>query len=337
MPPPAPGRIVFRCDGNAQIGAGHVARCAPLAAAFAELGSSVRFVGTYEGVAARLLARARILAGAPDRGAPCGVDPHECDAAIVDSYAIESTAICALAGAVPVVTLAESSRFPTRGILLDYHIDRTEPPGPRLLPGPSFAPLDPGFAGAGRASQDVQCLLLTVGGSSLARHLLGELVSIVGATYPDAELLVAGCLPEAVPTSGKGRVIDLPSSVALVDVVSDVDIAITAAGLTAYEMACAGIPQVAIAIVPNQRRVVEGLRKSGLAPCLDLTDGDSMADLPLALEQLRDPGSRQRLAEAGRRVFDGQGARRAACALSELFRAGGAREPAPRAARGPGS
>ena len=85
----------------------------------------------------------------------------------------------------------------------------------------------------------------------------------------------------------------MPVPSALVDAVGGIDVAVTAAGLTAYEMACAGIPQLAIAIVANQRRVVSGLRERGLAPCLDLTGGDSLADLPGALERLRDPGLRR--------------------------------------------
>ncbi len=334
-PTPARGQIAFRCDGGEQIGAGHVARCLPLAAAFARLGWSVRFVGAYEGLASWLLARSGMTVGPANLESPCGLVAQECDAAVLDSYLIAPAAICDLAHELPVVTLAESSRCPTRGILLDYHLDRTEPPDAHLLAGPSFAPLDPAFAGAGRAGAEVRRVLVTVGGSLAACELLAQVVPIVGSAFPDADVVVAGAVSQAPSRTSAPRVISMPVPSALVDAVSDIDVVVTAAGLTAYEMACAGIPQVAIAIVANQRRVVSGLRDGGLALTLDLTGGDSLADLRGALERLRDPGLRRELAERGMGVFDGSGAQRAAIALTELICApGAAREALPPTAAG---
>ncbi len=318
--PVAGARIAFRCDGCAQLGAGHVARCVPLAAAFAQLGCKVGFVGAYGGLAAWLLARAGIQARAPDPHAPCGVRVEEHDAVVLDSYLIAPRAICELALALPLVTVAEANRCPARGILLDYHLDRSEPSSARLLAGPSYAPLDSAFAGAGNPGDEIRKVLVTVGGSTPARELLGELVPIVGSEFADAEILLAsGDCKLETRSAISSRVVTLPSPSALVDFVSDVDLVVTAAGLSAYEMACAGIPQVAIAIAANQRRVARGLRDRGVAPCLDLTSGDSPAQLPDVLERLRDVSLRRRLAQRGMELFDGRGARRTALALAERF------------------
>lgn len=318
-PSPAGGRIAFRCDGDEQIGAGHVARCVPLAEAFKQLGWSVGFVGIYGGLACWLLARAEMDVRSPDLEEPCGIAIEECDAVVLDSYVIPPRAICELAGALPIATLAEANRCPDRGILLDYHLDATGPSDTRLLAGPSFAPLDPAFAGAGRAGEEVRRVLVTLGGSARAQELLCELVPAVGSAFPYADIVLAsGGRPQTYGAFA-ARVIHLPSPSALLDVVGEIDMAVTAAGLTAYEIACAGIPQVAIAIVANQRRVVRGLDEAGLAPCLDLTSGDSLAELPRALERLRDPGLRRLLAELGKTTFDGKGAQRAASRLAELF------------------
>jgi hypothetical protein len=170
---------------------------------------------------------------------------------------------------------------------------------------------------------------VTMGGSLPGRELLARVVPIVSTAFPDAEVLVAGAAPAETPGGSSARVISLRSPSALVDVVADIDLAVTAAGFTAYEMACAGIPQVAIAIVANQRRVVRGLQRSGLAACLDLTGGDSLADLPRVLEELGDDRLRRRLARRGRSAFDGNGARRAAAALTQLFGAEAAASEAP--------
>jgi UDP-2,4-diacetamido-2,4,6-trideoxy-beta-L-altropyranose hydrolase len=102
-------------------------------------------------------------------------------------------------------------------------------------------------------------------------------------------------------------------------VVAEIDLAIVAAGLTSYELACAGVPQLAIAVVPNQRRVIDGLRRHYLAICLDLTDGERLGDLPAALRRMRDPALRHGLSERGMQIFDGRGAERVASAVSEIL------------------
>jgi UDP-2,4-diacetamido-2,4,6-trideoxy-beta-L-altropyranose hydrolase len=324
-------RIAFRCDGNERIGAGHVARCLPLAAAFAHLGWRVSFVGTYEGLAGWLLARAKIQARDASPDSSCGIYAECYDAVIIDSYAIAPESICDLARRLPLATIAEANRCPTCGVLLDYHLDRVEPSNSRLLAGPSYAPLDPALAGSGRPAKQIGKVLVTVGGSLAARELLGPIASMSSSVFADAHILLAGGAKSETTDANMPRVIQLPSPSALLDVLPDIDLAITTAGLSAYELACAGIPQLAIAIADNQRRVLEGLNNSGLAPVLDLTGGDSLAQLPAALELLRDPGLRRRLAVHGRKMFDGQGARRAAIALTELYLAASAEERYPKA------
>jgi hypothetical protein len=295
--------------------------------AFARLGFDVRFVGAYQGLASWLLARAGADAQAPDPDAPCGVPVEQHDAVVLDSYLLAPAAICELALALPLVTLAEAHRCRTRGILLDYHLDRSEPTSRRLLPGPSYAPLDPAFAGAGRAGAEILRVLITLGGSSPARALLTALVPMVESVFADAEILLAGGSAPYAHGASTSHVVSLPSPSALVDHVPGIDLAVTAAGLTAYEMACAGVPQVAIAIAANQRRVARGLSERGVADCLDLLGGDSLEQLPSVLERLRDPGTRARRAAHGMQTFDGHGAQRAAIALAERF---AARRPPPR-------
>jgi UDP-2,4-diacetamido-2,4,6-trideoxy-beta-L-altropyranose hydrolase len=316
-------RVALRCDGDDRVGAGHVARCLPLAVAFAELGCEVSFVGRYTGLASWLLRRAGMEAKAlaPDAASVCGVPRERHDAAVLDSYMLATEDICELALALPLATLAESNRCPTRGILLDYHLDRGEPPSARLLAGPAFAPLDPRFAGAGRPGAGIRRVLVTVGGSSAAQGLLARIVPIVAAAFADAEIVLAGAGTDSPRRAVSPRVVSLPTPSALLDRVSDIDLAVTAAGLSAYEMACAGVPHIAIAIAANQRRVASGLERSGAALCLDLTSGDTLARLPGLLARMRDAGLRERLAKRGMELFDGGGARRSALALAERFAA----------------
>jgi spore coat polysaccharide biosynthesis predicted glycosyltransferase SpsG len=226
-------RLAVRSDGGAENGAGHVARCLPVAKVLASLGWSVTFVGRYGGLAAWLLDRAGCATESPVDG-PCGLAPERWTAAIIDSYDFTAPEVCAVAQCIPLATLAEAQRCETNGVLVDYHLDRLgEQPTVRVLPGPQYAPLDPGFAGAGRAGPDVETVLITVGGSTQALSYLPDLQAIARRSFPEASQLVP---------RGKGS---RRGPVLLSDLVHRVDLAVPAAGLTSYELACAGVPQVA--------------------------------------------------------------------------------------------
>ena len=274
----------------------------------------MRFTGSYDGLAAWLLERAGVDVDRPAAGAPAGVDPQLADAVVVDSYTIEEAELCRLAETLPLATLAEARRCEGAGILLDYHLDRDgEPATSRLLPGPAYAPVDPRFAGAASPRDPVERILVTVGGSARGQAVVDDLVRGARSVFPDAAVVVPGGPP--VPEGAS----PLPGPVALVDEVGAIDVAVTAAGFTSYELACAGVPQVAVAIADNQSRVVDGLRRAGVAPCVDLARGEPRTALLEALEELRDPDARRRYAARGMRAFDGRGADRAAEALTSRF------------------
>ena len=64
-----PKTLAIRCDGDETVGAGHVARCLPLASAFAERGWDVRFCGTYAGLPERMVAGFARCGRVPTSGA----------------------------------------------------------------------------------------------------------------------------------------------------------------------------------------------------------------------------------------------------------------------------
>ncbi|MCW3004135.1 MAG: hypothetical protein JWQ20_3433 [Conexibacter sp.] len=293
--------VAVRCDGGDAIGAGHVARCLPLARALAAEGHRPTFCGAYDGLATWLLERS----GLPVEP-PAALQDRRWDAAVIDSYTLSEAEICAVAQRLPVATIGEANRCPEHGVLVDPHLDRRgEEPTDRLLPGPRFALVDPGFAAARRdRTGGVQTVLVTVGGGATGRPLAAAAVDAVRTVFPAACVLTAGGVAldgtEALPFPGT-----------LLDAIADVDVAVSAAGTTAYELAAAGVPSVVVAVADNQRRVVEGARTAGFALAGD--------DLGAAVAQLADPAVRARLQEAGPAVVDGQGAARAAAGLAQRW------------------
>lgn len=258
-----PHRLAIRCDGTAQVGAGHVARCLPLAHAFAERGWDVWFSGTFDGFPARML-------GDFPRGPLDGAD-----AVIVDSYDEQSLPD------VPLATIGEALRHPG-AVWIDYHLDRIgDEPTATELPGPTFAPVDPRFAGTGRARDPIERVLVTVGASESALTVLPELEA---QSARIGEVVVASGTP-------------------LLELVGEVDAAVCGAGMTAYELASAGLPLAIVQLAENQRRVVDGMLRERVA-----------VHAPHELSA----GPNRR----GMELFDGRGAARAAEALEARWSLG---------------
>jgi spore coat polysaccharide biosynthesis predicted glycosyltransferase SpsG len=267
-------------------------------------------VGRYDGLAAWLLREARIEHVEEPRGdAPLGIRAGSWDAAVLDLYEAEEDELCELAHALPTATIADSRRCTAAGIVVDYHLDRSPAESTtRLLAGSRYAPLDPRLVALRERSGAVARALVTVGATRHARELLPALIDGVERSFPGIAVRVSagGGVPPA--TSGS-----------LIEILPGIDIAVSAAGFTAYELACAGIPAVVVAIVENQRRVAAACEQAGVAIGIDALDG-SLARLEPALLRLHDARLRSRMSAAGRTAFDGRGAARTALSLERLWK-----------------
>ena len=85
----------------------------------------------------------------------------------------------------------------------------------------------------------------------------------------------------------------------LMGAITQADVAVSAAGLTAYELVCAGVPAALVPIASNQERVAGAFGARGLA-----VTGRDPAEL---VGRLADPELRASLAGAGPAAIDGYG------------------------------
>ncbi|MEB3735155.1 glycosyltransferase [Halopseudomonas pachastrellae] len=135
----------------------------------------------------------------------------------------------------------------------------------------------------------------------------------------------AGSLVVTVVMGGQapwlGEVQQLSQSLALdVTVLVDVsdmaslmaqaDLAIGAAGATAWERCCLGLPTLMAVLADNQRLVAEGLRAAGAVQLLPAVNSLA-ASLPDLLEELvADPEQLRQMSRRAAALVDGGGARR---------------------------
>jgi len=294
-------RVAFRCDGDGRIGAGHVARSVQVAAAFERAGHTVELVGRYGGLAADLVSAAGLTVRPPGRG-PAGVDT-DADAAIVDSYELDPAELELLAAALPAAALWDHGAPPALPFLVHYHPSALPAPigTAKLLEGPAYAPVSPRLLTA-RRGRGLERALVTVGGSERGRALLAPAAAAL-AELEGLEVEVAGGGPD----------------IGLVERIARADVAVTAAGATAYELACAGVPAVAVAIADNQRPVAVGLAAVGAVRGLDAVTAGGVDRLGAEVATLAAPSERERLAAGGQATVDGHGAARIRDGLAALF------------------
>jgi spore coat polysaccharide biosynthesis predicted glycosyltransferase SpsG len=182
--------------------------------------------------------------------------------------------------------------------------------GRRLLLGPRFALLDPGFADVPHraARPAVSRVLVTLGGEDV-EAVVAAAVDAVKLAVPGAAVdLAVGPFARAASARDANVTLHhgLPSLRALL---LEADFAVTGAGMTLYECLAAGTPAVAVPLADNQKLNFDELTGAGL-----ILPGQP--DLAAAVERLsRDAALRGRLAASGRELVDGRGAARVAADL----------------------
>lgn len=201
----------------------------------------------------------------------------------------------------------------------------TREPSTGLMLGPRWALLRPEFARLSErhrpTSEVARRILVTFGGAdpagmaplaarALSRLAAGTVVTIVTG-LADARGSESGS------TSEDGiEFVSQPEDFA--GLLQQADLAVAAAGTTSWELACLGVPFLAVATAPNQVEIAASLGRAGVA-----RDVGWHADL--SEERLRsevtdlaaDAGERRRMSESGRALVDGHGASRVVARLAE--------------------
>lgn len=314
--------VLFLTVAGAGAGLGHVKRCAALGSALAGLGASVRFavagdlqrVGTL-GMTLPGLETPQWI-GSP-RLALEIVERSGADLVVVDAYLATDELLRAIRSRGAVVAAIDD--LADRELPVDivvngaYHAERrqyAEVPGRRLLLGPRFTLIDPGFADVPHrvTRPTVARVLVTLGGED-AEAVVATALAAVAQVAPGAVIdLAVGPFARAASARDADVKVHqgLPSLRALL---LEADFAVTGAGMTLYECLAAGTPAVAVPLADNQKPNFDELTGAGLVL-------PGPPDLAAAVERLsRDAALRGRLAASGRELVDGRGTARVAAEL----------------------
>jgi UDP-2,4-diacetamido-2,4,6-trideoxy-beta-L-altropyranose hydrolase len=251
---------------------------------------------------------------------------------LVDHYAFDGRWHRALAQSLLVKVAAVddlADRALDADLLVDHnlaedHARKYAPTGSRigrLLGGPRYALLDPAYHDAPlhAFSETVRSVGIFVGGTdpwqasgmaleALRRHagFRGPVEIATTGANPHLAALRAQCQADGAAT----LLVDLPG---LQDFYTRHDLQVGAGGGAAWERCCIGTPTLLLTLAENQRTVAEGLQATGAVRWVAMPEPAALGRA--LVELIADPAARRRMAEAGRALVDGQGARRAAVAM----------------------
>jgi UDP-2,4-diacetamido-2,4,6-trideoxy-beta-L-altropyranose hydrolase len=336
-----PKNLVIRCDASSAIGNGHVMRCLALAQAWRPHGPTT-FVCNQLSAEVALRLQAEGFNHLPLSGQPGTVEDAQqtilsarnegAKVVCLDGYHFDAGYQSTIRNAGLKLLLLDdvgaACRFSADWILNQNlhappasYIGKTA--DAQLLLGTRFAMLRSEFIAARPSPRDRATalrLLITLGGTDPKNVTTDVLHAIAGLTVPDLQVRIVvgpGNPFRAQIQQAAQRlqcqqqiefnVQDMPA------LLQWTDVAITAGGSTCYELFFMQIPFAVIETASNQSAIVAAIarEKAGLVlgTAEQLTPGKIRAALQ---ELLADRALRTRLAEAGGRLVDGQGAARVA-------------------------
>jgi UDP-2,4-diacetamido-2,4,6-trideoxy-beta-L-altropyranose hydrolase len=340
-------RILIRADGDRRIGTGHVMRMLALAGRALAEGHSVALASARLDEALALRAA---RAGVPTTTA--GVEPgsdadvswtireaaaRAADWVVVDGYPFDAACQEVLRDAGLRVLFVDDFGHCARyaaNVVLNQNISATDDLYVRrrsdttLLLGPAYALLRPEFVHVATSRREVRGaadrILVTLGGAD-PRNATADVLTalagvldertrvrvVVGPSNPHAEALVS------IATDPRIELLRGVDDMAAL--MAWADLAVAAASTTVYELCCAGVPSVLVAISDHQRELGRAMDRAGLATYAGWSERLDPARLAREVSGLGgDVERRAAMSRRGRERVDGCGASRVLRAVASV-------------------
>lgn len=334
-------RVLFRCDSTRHEGVGHVARSVAVAGAAVAAGWDALFCGDVENaVGQELISSLGLeLIDAPatdDELADLAVNLHA-DVVHVDSYVNQGALLSELSRRGILLSSVEDGQYGRRptDLVIDpspasERLHRPADGSGRLLRGSKAIPLRRSLlqerVGSAREQVSGANVMVVMGGTDalgltdeVAQLWLDSGVAGVCHVVSVDEPAAAGrCTPDQ-------RVVWHQPSPAVPQLFAEMDLVVSGAGTTTWELAALGIPVALIQLVDNQRDNYAFAVESGFALGLGRAEAGGLKASG-ASAMLRDllahPSRLAAMSSAGRSIVDGHGSDRIVENWSQMLQAG---------------
>ena len=329
--------IAFRADGNSQIGTGHIMRCLALARELHKYNSEIFFISRSDSYVRdlvlknnfRLIEIGEISLVEEAAAVKDILRKNDINIVVTDSYSLDQNYLEQIYRTVDILVTIDDLNlisFPSHIIIngniyaprLNYHSTHGQT---EFLLGTSFTLMREEFLEIGmrHCSQEVNEILVTSGGSdplNLTPLIIRALDKIdidfkinvvIGPGFRNLSLIED-------TVKGLNKQLKLLHNVENISsLMLSCDIAITAGGITLYELARTGTPAVVLLQAKNQITAAKEMNAIGNIVNMGMGNELTMPDITSAVYQLcRDWELRQEMIQKGQALVDGLGTRRCA-------------------------
>lgn len=339
----------IRADANETVGTGHMMRCLAIAEEFRRRGESVTFIVADE--CSEALVKARRF------GVIClhsvwndleketeqllrVIKEKSISVMLIDSYYVTDMYLRMIRRYTKVVYIDDLDAFIyPADLLINYNFYADEAHytfkyqkagvHTRFLTGTAYAPLRPEFTGVKREiNHTVSKILITSGGAD-TYNVLGNILTAM-ENWPwfrqlEYEVILGqyNVHTETLKTQwGQWDNVHLLQNVSnMSDYMKSCDVAVTAGGVTTYEMCACGIPSIMYTLADNQHQIAQSVSEKGLVPWVgDVRNGmqECMQKIILHLEDFMTDGEKRRdVSRQMQELVDGNGCGRLVDKLCE--------------------
>jgi len=337
--------ILFCADGNPEIGSGHIMRCLSIADEANSKGQGCVFITSSDDFGPLIKRKGHKFICTdsdyrkPDAENVCKlITAYRPQAVVIDSYYIDPGFLSRVLhcnqdneGKLLYIDDLAAFSYPC-DLLLNYNIYGTEMREkydalysglsmPKVLLGTKYAPLRREFQHLQRreVSKNAKIILISTGGAD-PEHIAIDIAEKT-SRYPDYSfhLLIGSLNPDMIrirTAAKRQKNLTIHENVAdMCGLMQSVDVAVSAAGSTLYELCATQTPTVTYVAADNQLSGADSFERHGVMKCAgDIRDKDRPLFIETlmtsAIEICRDYKQRKDMAEIMAEVVDGRGCMR---------------------------
>lgn len=320
--------IIIRTEGGSEIGMGHIMRSLPIAHVLRERGMSVSFILNNDSAAIDAVTSAGFPVNICSPEQPGGVpDIKSCSAVIFDTksdvleevryFNDKGLKTVLIDNLTPASELADIVIVPS---LSGIRAKRIEKSTIRLIEGPEHFPLNPAFKEVRDSSEKNPGpklrVLVTMGGAdpnNLTQKVLNALEGMNGMKITVVIGPSMAGVSDLIESYEDVEFVMRPDVNKMALLMNESYIAITAFGITLFELAYMGAPSVVIANYREDKKDMDAIKKLGTGMPLGYHEDVTDADIRHAVGVLvKDSGMRESMSQNGKILIDGHGVERIA-------------------------
>ena len=312
-------KVVILTEGGKGTGFGHVARCSSIYQAFKLYNISADFIVNGDNSVKSILGD--INFSICDWINDLSIISNA-NVVIIDSYLADIETYEVISNETPLTIYVDDNNrlnYP-EGIVVNGTLDVNnmnyiKRDGIIYFVGKEFIPLRDDFWTVSKLEikDNIENILVTTGGNDL-RNLTPRILDLLNIHYQNLnkKVIIADSFDNTseieLLKNDNVELIYSPSSKEMLDVMLDVDLAISSSGQTLYELACVGVPTIAIGIIDNQKNNIKNWQEIGFIEYVGCWNNKKLSDnIVNKIEYLKDKDVRIDKNLLGTQAIDGKG------------------------------